>query len=447
MVHSAPVTGYQFSPGPFVINAQMSDASGIDSAILVYSLNNGPLVTRRMPNVGGINFRDSIFTVDGDSVRYYIEAVDNSPRRFRKKLPDTTAFYTFTASGPPLVEWPTTFQQCDVFLGPVYNLGPFNIPVRLTDGSDIDTAYLHYKVDNGPYQMVGMSRGAAVRDTLARWNFNGASAATIPGGFNTPTPHRGTGTAALVNAPTGSFVLGNAATSSNNSSDSAAGTTNFSWNTTQYPAVNSNTARGVQFNVATTGKRNVKMSFDMYHGATASRFVRLEYSLNGSTWTPYTGTGTDTANLYRANLGGNRWYNNRAADFTGITGVDNNALFSVRLITIFAPGTAAYAPATTGQTYSQTGALRIDAVTISGENDSYCNWFAQVPAVSDSDTVSYYVRAFDKSVRRNLTVSPSIQNPRTFIALNGLNMPYQDGFEVNNALWSPFVLTGPVANP
>ncbi|MFM7748529.1 MAG: hypothetical protein ACKO7X_11495, partial [Bacteroidota bacterium] len=65
---------------------------GIDSAILVYSLNNGPLVTRRMPNVGGINFRDSIFTVDGDSVRYYIEAVDNSPRRFRKKLPDTTAF-------------------------------------------------------------------------------------------------------------------------------------------------------------------------------------------------------------------------------------------------------------------------------------------------------------------------------------------------------------------
>ncbi|MFM7911939.1 MAG: hypothetical protein ACKO9W_07115, partial [Bacteroidota bacterium] len=99
VVHSSPVTGYQFSPGPFVINAQMSDASGIDSAILVYSLNNGPLVTRRMPNVGGINFRDSIFTVDGDSVRYYIEAVDNSPRRFHKKLPDTTAFYTFTASG------------------------------------------------------------------------------------------------------------------------------------------------------------------------------------------------------------------------------------------------------------------------------------------------------------------------------------------------------------
>ena len=447
VVHTSPVTGYQFSPGPFVINAQMSDASGIDSAILVYSLNNGPFVTRRMPNVGGINFRDSIFTVDGDSVRYYIEAVDNSPRRFRKKLPDTTAFYTFTASGPPLVEWPTTFQQCDVFLGPVYNLGPFNIPVRLTDGSDIDTAYLHYKVDNGPYQMVGMSRGAAVRDTLARWNFNGASAATIPGGVNTPTPHRGTGTAALVNAPTGSFVLGNAATSSNNSSDSAAGATNFCWNTNQYPAVNSNTVRGVQFNVATTGKRKVKMSFDMYHGATASRFVRLEYSLNGSTWIPYTGTGTDTANLYRANQGGDRWYNNRNADFTGIAGVDNNPLFRVRLITVFAPGTSAYPPATPGQTYAQSGALRIDAVTISGENDSYCNWFAQVPAVSDSDTVSYYVRAFDKSIRNNLSISPSIQNPRTFIALNGLNMPYQDGFEVNNALWSPFVLTGPVANP
>jgi hypothetical protein len=447
VVHSAPITGYQFSPGPFVINAQMSDASGIDSAILVYSLNNGPLITRRMPNVGGINFRDTIVTVDGDSVRYYIEAVDNSPRRFRRKLPDTTAFYTFTASGPPLVEWPATFQQCDVFLGPVYNLGPFNIPVRLTDGSDIDTAYLHYKVDNGPYQMVGMSRGAAVRDTLARWNFNGTSSSSIPGGVNAPTPHRGSGTAALVNAPTGTFVLGNAATSTNNSSDSSAGATNFCWNTTQYPAVNSNTVRGVQFNVPTTSKRNVKMSFDLYYGATASRFVRLEYSLNGSTWTPYTGTGTDTANLYRANLGGNRWYNNLSADFTGISGVDNNAQFRVRLVTVFAPGTSAYAPATAGQTYAQTGSLRIDAVTISGENDSYCNWFAQVPAVSDSDTVSYYIRAFDRSVRRNLSVSPSVLNPRTFIALNGMNMPYQDGFEVNNALWSPFILTGPVANP
>jgi len=103
VVHSAPVVGYQFSPGPFVINAQMSDASGIDSAILAYSINNGPLLIRRMPNVGGINYRDTIFTVDGDSVRYYVEAVDNSPRRFRRKLPDTTAFYSFTASGPPLV--------------------------------------------------------------------------------------------------------------------------------------------------------------------------------------------------------------------------------------------------------------------------------------------------------------------------------------------------------
>jgi len=448
VVHAAPITGYQFSPGPFVVNATMSDASGIDSAILVYSLNNGPLVTRRMPNVGGTNYRDTLFTVDGDSVRYYIEAVDNSPRRFRKKLPDTTAFYSFTASGPPLVEWPATFQQCDVFLGAVYNLGPFTVPVRLTDGSGIDTAFLHYRVNQGPYQMVGMARPVVTRDTVARWNFNGASSATIPGGLNAPTPHRGTGTAALVAGPTPSFVLGNAATSSNNSSDSAAGNSNFCWTSSGYPNATVNTARGVQFNVPTTGKRNLRLSFDQYHSATASRFVRLDYSTNGgSSWTPYTGPGTDTANLYRAGQGGNRWYLNRTANFTGINGVDNNASFAVRLVTVFAPGATSYQAASTGSTYAGSGTLRLDAVTFTGESDSYCNWAAQIPAVSDSDTVSYYIRALDASVRQNLSVSPSVQNPRVFVALNGMNLPYTDGFEANNALWSPYVLTGPVSNP
>ena len=448
VVHSTPVVGYQFSPGPFVINAQMSDASGIDSAILAYSINNGPLQIRRMPNVGGINYRDTLFTVDGDSVRYYIEAVDNSPLRFRRKLPDTTAFYSFTASGAPLVEWPATFQQCDVFLGAVYNLGPFTIPVKITDGSEVDTAFLHYKVNNGSTQMVGMTRAPLVRDTLARWNFNGTSAATIPGGITAPTPHRGTGSAALVNSPTGSFVLGSAATTINNSSDSAAGATNFTWSTNNYPAINNNTLRGYQFSVSTTGRKNIRLSFDMYHSATASRFMRLEYSTNGGgTWTAYTGPGTDTANLYRANLGGNRWYLNRTANFSGISGVDNNAAFRVRLVAVFAPGGTGYVAATTGQTYAASGTIRVDAVTLSGEIDGFCNWLAQVPAVSDSDTVAYYVRALDRSVRNNQAINPAISNPRVFVALNGLNLPYQDGFEVSSDLWTPFILTGPVNNP
>jgi hypothetical protein len=131
---------------------------------------------------------------------------------------------------------------------------------------------------------------------LARWNFNGTSAATIPGGITAPTPHRGSGSASLVNSPTGSFVLGNAITTSNNSSDSAAGATNFTWSTTGYPAINTNTLRGYQFNVSTTGRKNIQLSFDLYYSATASRFMRLEYSTNGgTTWTSYTGPGTDTA--------------------------------------------------------------------------------------------------------------------------------------------------------
>jgi len=146
-------------------------------------------------------------------------------------------------------------------LGAVYNLGPFTIPVKITDGSEVDTAFLHYKVNNGSFQTVGMTRAPLVRDTLARWNFNGNSATTVPGGTLTPTPHRGTGTSALVNGPTGSFVLGSAVTTTNNSSDSSAGATNFTWSTTNYPAINTNTLRGYQFNVSTTGRKKIRLSF------------------------------------------------------------------------------------------------------------------------------------------------------------------------------------------
>lgn len=160
MTHT-PITGRQFAPGPFIINANVSDASGIDSAILNYRINNGAWQLKKMPFVSGTLYRDTIFTIDGDTVDYYLDAVDSSARRFRKQLPDTAASWRFIASGSPDIEWPSTSTQCDVFLGPIFELGPFNVGVRALDGSGIDTVFLYYRVNSGTLDSVGMVRNNA----------------------------------------------------------------------------------------------------------------------------------------------------------------------------------------------------------------------------------------------------------------------------------------------
>lgn len=153
-----PIVGQQFSAGPFAISANISDASGIDSAILHYRLNSGPWQLRKMPLISGILYRDTIAPLDGDTVDYYIEAVDNSIRRFRRAIPDTAAYWRFIASGKPDVTWPNSSAQCDVFLGALFELGPFNIGVKAEDGSGIDTVFLYYRVNGGTFDSVGMVR-------------------------------------------------------------------------------------------------------------------------------------------------------------------------------------------------------------------------------------------------------------------------------------------------
>lgn len=157
-----PIVGQQFSAGPFSISANISDASGIDSAILHYRLNSGPWQLLKMPLISGILYRDTLAPLDGDTVDYYIEAVDNSIRRFRRAIPDTAAYWRFIASGKPDVSWPNSSAQCDVFLGALFELGPFNIGVKAEDGSGIDTVFLYYRVNGGLFDSVGMVRNTVV---------------------------------------------------------------------------------------------------------------------------------------------------------------------------------------------------------------------------------------------------------------------------------------------
>ncbi len=192
--------------------------------------------------------------------------------------------------------------------------------------------------------------------TIAQWNFN-----SVPSDANTATgttaPSTGAGVASLLGGVTGAFNSGDA---SGGSSDPATGD-DSGWQTTNYPAQSAapGTA-GVQFAVSTAGFSGIAVSWDTRHSNTSSRYTRLDYSLDG-------GANWINSTVFDADQGGDKWYNGRSVDLSGVAGASNNANFQVRIVSVFAPGGGTYSPTTTGQTYAGTGTLRYDMVTISGQ--------------------------------------------------------------------------------
>ena len=71
----------------------------------------------KMPFIGNHHRIGSV--IDGDTISYYLGS-DLSARRFRTRIPDTS--WTFIASGPPVITYPTQFAQCQVFQGVIYDL-------------------------------------------------------------------------------------------------------------------------------------------------------------------------------------------------------------------------------------------------------------------------------------------------------------------------------------
>lgn len=202
-----------------------------------------------------------------------------------------------------------------------------------------------------------------------QWNFNGDSSTTVPGGAASPLPSVGLGTASLLGGITSSFSSGTA----NGGSSDPVNTTppNYGWQTTTYAAQGAESGqRGVQFAVSTLGFTGVTVTFDTRHSNTSSRWVRFDYSTDGgSNWV----NGTVAAGTIYAGTSGDTWFNLRTADLTSVTGVENNANFVFRMVTIFGPASGdyvdgetytSYAAANATSSYAGTGTLRWDMVTV-----------------------------------------------------------------------------------
>lgn len=191
--------------------------------------------------------------------------------------------------------------------------------------------------------------GTASAAVVTQWTFNSSNAAL------TLTPYIGTGTA--------SYVGGTAANTTGISSGWVDDTTavspvlNYRWTMTTFPAASaaSGTA-GAQFAVSTTGFENVVISFGLRNSNTASKYAQLQYSTNGTNFTNFGDVIEGTGDLFTS----------VSRDLSSLTTTDNNSSFAFRVVSVFAPGTSAYAASKSTSTYGVGGTYGFDLVTVSG---------------------------------------------------------------------------------
>lgn len=265
--------------------------------------------------------------------------------------------------------------------------------------------------------------------TITLWDFNNI----VPGNLASAIPSTGSGTVLLVGGATtpisGSSGSGSSGSGSADSSDPTAAT-NLAFQTTTYPdqGQNNQTA-GVQFNVSTAGYENIMFSFDIRLSNTSSRWVQIQYTLNGSTWLNLA-TPTRIGGM-ADNSVGDGWTNLNQFDFSSISGANDNVNFGVRVVssyssipfTIVNTGVSfganeAYEPARNPSSGTSSiyggGTMRYDMVTFEGSaivtgptifaNPTSLVNFTQLIG-SPSDEQTFVVSA------SNLTGDLSIQAP------------------------------------
>ena len=201
------------------------------------------------------------------------------------------------------------------------------------------------------------SSRAASLIVIAQWNFNSnpADADTRTG---TTIPSLGSGSAASVGAVTQLFFTGSP------SDPAFGGGDNSGWSISSFPPQGTgNKQEGVQFNVSTSGRRNIVITWVQRVSPTASRYSRLQYSTNRADFIDFAAPVV---------LGDADRFESQSIKLVEIAGVNDNGDFACRIVTEFegtAIGTANnnYVTASTSD-YSTVGRLRFDMVTVWGES-------------------------------------------------------------------------------
>jgi len=200
-----------------------------------------------------------------------------------------------------------------------------------------------------------LSVNAGQQLVIAQWNFNSVPPdGSTTTGTTTPSISNATAAAMLYNGTTATFATGDTAF------DPAGSTDNSGWNTTGYPAQGTgNKTRGAQFNVSTTNRQNIVVTWSSQGSNTGSKYARLQYSTNGTDFVDFPVAFTNgTTFIHRTN------------SLAALGTANNNLNFAFRFVAEFESTAITNANANyvaiNSANYAPGGTMRFDMVTVSG---------------------------------------------------------------------------------
>ena len=218
----------------------------------------------------------------------------------------------------------------------------------------------------------GTTIAPPVPGLLARWTYE-----PLQGAATTPTPNIGTGSSAIVGSMSG------AGTSTGSTTGCAQVTGTTAWAIGTASPGTTNESSGVEFRTSTVGHENIIFSYDHRLSNSATRTARIQYTLDGSTWTNLTLDGSNYDNSACANRGGldggridasdpvgtnvsDSW-GRRVIDLSGISGANNNPNFGIRILAAHYGNTGEFRSANTVTGIATGGTWRFDNVSFTGD--------------------------------------------------------------------------------
>jgi len=178
----------------------------------------------------------------------------------------------------------------------------------------------------------------SAQTTIAVWNFE-----PFTGADTNPTPNIGSGTSSIVNAGGGTIGSVGNYQATGMTGALGCGTQNGSgagaWALNPFDPGSIKESNGVQFNGSTLTYQNIMLTWDQRFSDTSPNTVRLQYTIDGSTWTNFIMSGSNTT-LCAGSINANGCFENNAGDvyrrvsvdLSGINTINNNANFRVRLV-------------------------------------------------------------------------------------------------------------------
>ena len=358
----------------------------ISAPNLIVGQTTASLVLSNVLAANAGNYQVVVSNVSGTATSSGVTLAVNDPAFNSQPNPNQTLVLGSTASfavavgGTPTVtyQWYTGSPGSGTLVsngGRISGATTSKLIITGLTAGDANTYYVVAGNGLGSITSSVITLTVANNGSLAFWDFNG------PFDINAPAPASGAGTASLVNGVAGFVSASGTGLPDGNDTDpeSLAGN---AWGTDLYPAVGaSNLTAGVQFNVSTVGAKNVHISYDVRTTSTASKYTRLQYTTNGTTFTNFpVGVSIFTPQA--------SFFETESFDLTGFPGVANNANFGIRLVTEFestATSGVTNNPNYLGvsSTYQTSGTVTYDVVNFTADAITNGNTPPTISAIPD----------------------------------------------------------------